>query len=144
MTLPDESALLHYEAALAGIARLREQAFMAGTEADWDELREHVTQAFWQARMTPRVTPREVAATPYCRAIPLLERQGKHIEALRKGMLAAERSVSIRYTVAPWAALVHGRTAIASGLPRHAYEYGFVIRLYQLLLEACATSGASP
>ncbi|MFV3308715.1 hypothetical protein ACNFBT_25910 [Pseudomonas sp. NY15181] len=137
MTHTGDAAQQHYEAALAGLAQVR-QCLPASELALLEEVRGHVEQAFWQSRLRQRVTRASVAATPYCRAIPLAPMQRNHVEALRQGMLAAERSFAEGGDVAPWNALLYGRYQRGKGHQRESFECGFVMRMFQLLHEACA------
>ncbi|MFV3415901.1 LasR-specific antiactivator QslA [Pseudomonas nitroreducens] len=103
-----------------------------------DQLREHLQQAYWQARLGQRITRTSIAATPYCRELILGPHQRKNIEELRLGMLAAERSLTDSESGPPWNVLIYGRNQVAEGLPRKAYECGFIMRLYQLIQEFTA------
>jgi len=141
MTQIDDAAQQHYEAALAGLTQIR-QCLLKGTLpahlALLENVRGHVEQAFWQARLRQQVTRASVAATPYCRTIPLASAQRKHVESLRQGMWAAERSFIRGGEVAPWNALLYGRYKLKTGRQRESFECGFVIRMFQLLQEAKA------
>lgn len=141
MTQAGDTAQHHYEAALAGLAQIR-QYLPAGAHVDalalLTDIRAHVEQAFWQACLQQRVTPASVAATPYCRALPLAPQRRKHVDALRRGMLMAERSFATKGEVAPWNALLYGRYQHGKGHQQESFECGFVMRMFQLLHEACA------
>lgn len=142
MTCADELAYRHYEAALVGLARIAQSQPASTRTALLEEVRGHIEQAFWQARLRQQVTPASVAATPYCRALPIGPQQQAHVDALRRGMLMAERSFAVDGEVSPWNSLLHGRKQLKDGHERESFECGFLMRMFQLLHEACATRPA--
>ncbi|QRY81237.1 hypothetical protein JVX91_09085 [Pseudomonas sp. PDNC002] len=131
----------HYELAMHNLESLREHLLCGELAPALDllaQLSEQVQQAYWQASLHQRITRESVGATPYCREIALGPHQQMHVDELRLGMLAAERSLNGAEGPAPWNGLIHGRNRVKSGLARYSYECGFVLRLFQLIQEFAA------
>ena len=137
----DDAAHAQYELAMGSLDRLfgtlPHPVTLPLVEL-FDELREQVRQAYWQARLGQRITRASIAATAYCRELTLGPNQRKYVDELRQGMLAAERSLTDRESGPPWNVLIYGRNQIPEGLPRNSYECGFIMRLYQLIQELTA------
>lgn len=106
------------------------------------QLRGKVDEAFWLSHLGLRVSPRMIAATPYCRSIPLTPAQSRHLHLLKLGMLEAERSLTPGVLASPWNALSSARDRLRAGMPRKCFEAGFVMRLFLLLQEACRPEAA--
>lgn len=141
MTPPPDEAHEHFEAARMLFDQMTRTVLGRRDEqllSLLHGLRKHCEQAFWLARLEPRVTLHEIAATPYCRNIPLTPTQAQNRDFLQRGMHEAERSLAPAWRAAPWNALFAARRGINPIQARNSFEAGFLIRLYQRLQQACA------
>ncbi len=77
-----------------------------------------------------------VPATEYCRALPLYGWRLQHLADVAAGMEAAELSLAKGAAASPWAALVEGRSRLRGERLRDAFEMGFLMRMYQRVVEA--------
>ncbi|MCY1527019.1 hypothetical protein D9M68_620700 [compost metagenome] len=77
-----------------------------------------------------------VPATEHCRALPLYGWRLQHLDEVAAGMEAAELSLAKGAAASPWAALVQGRSRLRGERLRAAFELGFLIRMYQRVMEA--------
>lgn len=136
-----EEAQRHYDSAVELLEQMNKVLLYRGDDTLLtllQDLRRHTQQAFWQAQLGQCITQREIAATSYCRKIPLTPQQACHLDELQRGMYEAEQSLTPAGRSAPWNALFAARQRIMPGRPRNSFEAGFLIRLFQLLQQACA------
>jgi len=139
MTAETDLALMHYDTAMQALDQLRELLLNrpdAQSMALLDSVREHTEQGFWLAHLGVASSRQEIAATPYCRRIPLTAPQSRNLALLRRGMLQAQHSLAPGGLAAPWNALFCARQQFRLGMARQCYEAGFLIRFFQLLQEA--------
>ncbi|MCP1625875.1 LasR-specific antiactivator QslA [Pseudomonas nitroreducens] len=93
-------------------------------------------EAYWMADLGQRCRPSEIPPLPFCRRIPLTPVLHRHLDSLRHGMHEAQNSMKPQDRSAPWNALFSMRQTYPNGAARLGFETGFVIRLFQLLLDA--------
>ncbi|MBB4862207.1 hypothetical protein HNP46_001045 [Pseudomonas nitritireducens] len=133
------SAIDHYQAAQHAIEALRpllrqhHDPLLLSLLAS---VQDHFESGFWLAHLQVLSNVREIAATPYCRRIPLTRSQAGNLDLLRAGMLEAQDSLAPDSRAAPWNALFHARQQYRAGIARQCFEAGYLIRFFQLLQEA--------
>ncbi len=139
MNAGPDPAIAHYATAMQAIDSLRTMLLQrndAPALALLETAREHIEQGFWLAHLRVLSNVREIAATPYCRRIPLTPSQGRNLDLLRRGMHEAQRSLAPDGLSAPWNALFSARQQFRFGNARDSFETGYLIRFFQLLQEA--------
>ncbi|MCJ1884236.1 hypothetical protein LNN38_05180 [Pseudomonas sp. LA21] len=139
MNAGPDPAIAHYATAMQAIDSLWTMLLQrndAPALALLETTREHIEQGFWLAHLRVLSNVREIAATPYCRRIPLTPSQGRNLDLLRRGMHEAQCSLAPDGLSAPWNALFLARQRFSVGMARKCFETGYLIRFFQLLQEA--------